>query len=149
MTQWTQKVDKRRSRDIREGEEQKTSNKRSSLCSSEARWGRILSPLSMVFWVISWLCQTTTTVRCYASKEKKEMDGLPISTKRFLTFCAVLAEVSIKIISFSSAYCCASSVGTLRLLSISHLFPAKAITTLGSPRRCSSLTHDFAPLKVS
>lgn len=63
-----------------------------------------------------------------------ENQALPISTNKFLTFNAVFAEVSIKIISFSSAYCCASSVWTFLLPSMSALLPARAITTLGSPR---------------
>jgi hypothetical protein len=40
-------------------------------------------------------------------------------------------------------------VVTFRLDSISALFPARAMTTLGSPLRCSSFTHDLAPLKES
>ena len=113
---------------------------------------------------------------------------LPISTNRFRTLRLVFAEVSMKMISFSRAYCCASSVCTyymialpssikndddgddsndgddihkkstlfidkpvvtFRLDSISALFPARAMTTLGSPLRCSSFTHDLAPLKES
>lgn len=75
--------------------------------------------------------------------------NLPISTKRLRTLRDVLAEVSKKMISFSWAYCCASSVWTFRLLSMSALFPARAMTTLGSPRLCSSFTHDLAPLNES
>ena len=50
---------------------------------------------------------------------------------------------------FSSAYIVASSISTLRLSCRSALLPASAITTLGSPRRCSSFTHDLAPLNDS
>ena len=38
---------------------------------------------------------------------------------------------------------------TFRRLARSALFPASAMITLGSPRRCSSFTHDLAPLKLS
>ena len=39
--------------------------------------------------------------------------------------------------------------GTFLLDSMSALFPASAITTLGSPLRCSSFTQLFAPLNES
>lgn len=42
-----------------------------------------------------------------------------------------------------------TSASTLRLLSRSALLPANAITTLVSPRLCSSFTHDLAPSNES
>lgn len=38
---------------------------------------------------------------------------------------------------------------TFRRPAKSALFPASAMMTLGSPRRCSSFTHDLAPLNDS
>lgn len=42
-----------------------------------------------------------------------------------------------------------TAVGTVRLLARSLLLPASAMTMLGLPWRCSSLTHDLALSKDS
>jgi len=69
---------------------------------------------------------------------------LAIATKSSFTFAAVLAEVSINNIPFSSEYACDSSISTVRLDAKSTLLPASAITMLGFPCRCSSFTHFLA-----
>ena len=72
-----------------------------------------------------------------------------MDTNSSFTLEAVLAEVSINIILFSSAYCLASSGSTFLFALRSDLFPAKAMTILGLPWRCSSLTQLFARAKES
>ena len=83
------------------------------------------------------------------NKYEDQLMDSPIAMNNAPTFVAVFADVSIWMMSLSAEYCCASSVWTFLLFSISALFPANAMTTWGSPLLWSSFTQDFAPLKES
>mmetsp|Transcript_23441 Transcript_23441/g.79780 ORF Transcript_23441/g.79780 Transcript_23441/m.79780 type:complete len:387 (+) Transcript_23441:1511-2671(+) len=72
-----------------------------------------------------------------------------ISANSSYTLVDALADVSMKKIPFSSAYCWASSTSTARFSARSALLPASAITRLGLPCRWSSRTQLFARAKES
>jgi hypothetical protein len=87
--------------------------------------------------------------------------NLPIAANKLSTFCADLALVSKNKRPASSAYACASSLGTclsfssfvsapssISSLAKSSLLPTKAITISVFACLCNSLTHDFALSRV-
>ena len=96
---------------------------------------------------ISW--EKKSLIKQNKIKYQNLLIDSPIAINNAPTFAAVFADVSIWMMSLSAEYCCASSVCTFLLFSISALFPANAMTTWGSPLLWSSFTQDFAPLKES